>query len=82
MQLSLEKPQGWRLHNLSGQPVAVPDCPHGKKFLLISSRLLMMRRASLGHLDNFPVGAGGLLLGQPLLTGRVLQPPASLVGLC
>lgn len=29
--LSLNHFQGWRLHNLSGQPVLMLDYPHGEK---------------------------------------------------
>ena len=53
-----------------------------ENFLLLFSCLLTMWRAPLGIPDIFPVGAGGLQVGQPLLAGHMLQPPAGFLGLC
>lgn len=35
IQLGLEILQGWRLHDLSGQPVPVLACPHGSKVRIV-----------------------------------------------
>ena len=35
--VTVENLQGQRLHNISGHPVPLPDCPHGGNFFLIFS---------------------------------------------
>lgn len=78
IQFGLEKLKGLRLHNLSGQPLLLLDCPQGEKALpythsksliatytccLSSSHHAALQRAWLHLPDDLSVSIGRLLLG-------------------
>lgn len=97
IQASLENLQGWRLHNFSGQPVPLSDCPSGEKpsslylvgifhVSLWPLLLIMHVHEWLCFPSNFPIGIGKLPLGCPkALTSLGYTSPVSFVspfGLC
>lgn len=77
IQADLENLQGWRWHNLFGQPVAVFDCPHSEEgsrciqvllflFTPVVSHPFAMHHcekpSSISLMTDLLVGAGRLLL--------------------
>lgn len=63
IQSGIENPQGWRLYNLTGQPVPVYDCLPGWEFFFKPSLNLSCFSLCLAlSFDDLLIGTGGLLL--------------------